>query len=77
MEPSLYERIGDEGILLLTTLFYDRVFSDDDEQWFMNIFSSSTKQEAIDNQVCVCVCVYVSVDIVANHHGHSFVRVIA
>ena len=57
MEPSLYERIGDEGILLLTTLFYDRVFSDDDEQWFMNIFSSSTKQEAIDNQVCVCVCV--------------------
>jgi truncated hemoglobin YjbI len=30
-------------------LFYDLVF-DDTEQWFLNIFSSSTRREAIDNQ---------------------------
>jgi len=33
----------------LSQLFYDRVF-DDTEQWFLNIFSSSTKQEAVENQ---------------------------
>jgi truncated hemoglobin YjbI len=33
----------------LSQLFYDRVF-DDTEKWFLNIFSSSTKQEAVENQ---------------------------
>ena len=50
MVPTLYDRIGDDGILRLTQRFYDKVF-EDDEAWFINIFSSSTKSEAIDNQV--------------------------
>jgi truncated hemoglobin YjbI len=50
LTPSIYQRLGDEGLLELTSLFYDRVFQDDQEAWFLNIFSSSTKQEAIDNQ---------------------------
>ncbi|KAG7366951.1 bacterial-like globin-domain containing protein [Nitzschia inconspicua] len=50
LSPSIYERLGEEGLLELSTLFYDRVFRDDRETWFLNIFSSSTKQQAIDNQ---------------------------
>ena len=50
LKPSLYERLGKEdGIKQLSTLFYDRIFSSE-QQWFLNIFSSSTKDEAIDNQ---------------------------
>mmetsp|Transcript_16151 Transcript_16151/g.28211 ORF Transcript_16151/g.28211 Transcript_16151/m.28211 type:complete len:177 (+) Transcript_16151:36-566(+) len=50
LEPSLFQRIGEEGFLELSTLFYDLVFDDTEHQWFLNIFSSSTKREAIDNQ---------------------------
>lgn len=49
LQPTLFERIGEDGFVELSTLFYDIVF-DDTEQWFLNIFSSSTKREAIDNQ---------------------------
>lgn len=55
LQPSLYERVGEEGLLKLSTLFYTRVFADKQSAWFLNIFSSSTKDEAIDNQ-------FVSVD---------------
>uniref|UniRef100_A0A7S2IK20 Globin n=1 Tax=Helicotheca tamesis TaxID=374047 RepID=A0A7S2IK20_9STRA len=51
LSPSIYERIGKEdGFLKLSRLFYDRVFDDEEAQWFLNIFSSSTKSEAIENQ---------------------------
>lgn len=49
--PSVYEQIGkEEGFQKLSQLFYDRVFLDKDATWFLNIFSSSTKEEAVDNQ---------------------------
>lgn len=52
LQPSIYERIGKEdGCRTLSELFYERVFNDTEAQWFLNIFSSSTKNEAIDNQV--------------------------
>lgn len=52
LNPSIYHRIGKEdGCRRLSELFYERVFDDTDAQWFLNIFSSSTKDEAIDNQV--------------------------
>jgi truncated hemoglobin YjbI len=51
LHPTLYERIGqEEGFERLSQIFYDRVFADKDATWFLNIFSSSTKQEAVDNQ---------------------------
>jgi truncated hemoglobin YjbI len=51
LNPSIYERIGQiDGFKDLSRLFYNRVFDDKDTVWFLNIFSSSTKQEAIDNQ---------------------------
>uniref|UniRef100_A0A7S2WRL1 Globin n=1 Tax=Eucampia antarctica TaxID=49252 RepID=A0A7S2WRL1_9STRA len=50
IKPSIYERIGDKGFMKLSELFYERVFNDDDAAWFLNIFSSSTKNEAVDNQ---------------------------
>jgi len=48
--PSVYERVGEEGLRRLSELFYERVFADKETAWFLNIFSSSTKDEAIDNQ---------------------------
>jgi len=49
---SLYGRIGGEdGCRELCELFYDRVFADAEAAWFRNIFASSTKNEAVDNQV--------------------------
>jgi truncated hemoglobin YjbI len=49
--PSIYERIGRaDGFERLSQLFYDRVFADKDATWFLNIFSSSTKAEAVENQ---------------------------
>jgi hemoglobin len=49
--PSIYERIGrEEGFERLSQIFYDRVFADKDATWFLNIFSSSTKAEAVENQ---------------------------
>mmetsp|Transcript_30138 Transcript_30138/g.63019 ORF Transcript_30138/g.63019 Transcript_30138/m.63019 type:complete len:209 (+) Transcript_30138:108-734(+) len=49
--PSLYERLGREsGTEELSRLFYERVFDDSENVWFLSIFASSTKAEAIDNQ---------------------------
>jgi truncated hemoglobin YjbI len=48
--PSIYERIGADGFERLSQNFYDRVFADKDATWFLNIFSSSTKAEAVENQ---------------------------
>lgn len=50
LEPSLYERLGQDGLRDLSARFYDRVFADKETAWFLNIFSSSTRAEAIENQ---------------------------
>jgi truncated hemoglobin YjbI len=50
LQPCIYERIGIDGIRHLSRLFYERVYSDHENQWFRNIFASSTKADAIDNQ---------------------------
>ncbi|KAL7455261.1 hypothetical protein ACHAWC_007470 [Mediolabrus comicus] len=51
LSPPLLTRInGPNGFQILSTLFYDRVFEDEENPWFLGIFASSTKSEAIDNQ---------------------------
>jgi len=50
LRPTLFERVGEDGFHELSQKFYDRVFADKEAAWFLNIFSSSTKQEAVDNQ---------------------------
>ena len=51
MMPSMFVRMGhEEGCQELSRLFYNHVFDDSEAIWFLNIFSSSTRQEAIDNQ---------------------------
>lgn len=51
LNPSMLERIGGpSGFHTLSTLFYNRVFADASHPWFLGIFASSTKDEAIDNQ---------------------------
>jgi truncated hemoglobin YjbI len=58
MQPSIYDRIGHAGFVELSTNFYHLVYDTDDEdfvatretKWFRDIFSSSTKMDAIENQ---------------------------
>jgi len=51
LSPPILQRIGGiDGVKQLSTNFYDRVFADTNEPWFLGIFASSTKAEAIDNQ---------------------------
>mmetsp|Transcript_11065 Transcript_11065/g.31807 ORF Transcript_11065/g.31807 Transcript_11065/m.31807 type:complete len:178 (-) Transcript_11065:162-695(-) len=51
LSPNLFHRLGGtDGWELLSTLFYDRVFADKSNPWFLNIFASSSKAEAIENQ---------------------------
>jgi len=50
LQPCIYERLGEAGLRQLSQLFYDRVFADHQNAWFLGIFSSSTRQEAIENQ---------------------------
>jgi len=50
LSPNLFERLGEDGWEQLSTLFYDRVFADKLNPWFLSIFASSSKAEAIENQ---------------------------
>jgi hemoglobin len=51
LTPPLLDRIGGpDGMRELSSRFYDRVFDDKSHPWFLGIFATSTKQEAIDNQ---------------------------
>jgi len=50
-QGKFLDRIGSEqGCRQLSQLFYDRVFADKLNPWFLQIFASSTKSEAVDNQ---------------------------
>ncbi|CAK9208240.1 unnamed protein product [Sphagnum jensenii] len=51
---NLYERLGFDTFVKLSTNFYTRVF-EDDQTWFRTIFSNSTKEEAIRNQYEFCI----------------------
>lgn len=51
LSPPLLTRVGgEEGFQKLATLFYNRVFNDKQNPWFLGIFASSTRSEAVDNQ---------------------------
>ena len=69
MEPSLYERIGHEGFVQLSTKFYDKVFDDTDSAWFLNIFSSSTKRDAIENQYTFLIQTFGGPDLYRQRKG--------
>lgn len=63
LEPSLFQLLGEKGFEELSTLFYDRVFGDTDSGWFLSIFASSSKAEAIENQVRIDYETEYSVDV--------------
>ncbi|CAH9126681.1 unnamed protein product [Cuscuta epithymum] len=48
-ETNLFQKLGLDTFVNLSTNFYTRVF-DDEEEWFRTIFASSTKEDAIRNQ---------------------------
>eukprot|EP00899_Mesostigma_viride_P027706 jgi/Mesvir1/811/Mv17401-RA.1 len=47
----LYHRFGQQALEQLSHEFYRRVFADEQEPWFRNIFSNVTRRDAIQNQV--------------------------
>eukprot|EP00246_Nothoceros_aenigmaticus_P009114 TRINITY_DN24437_c0_g1_i1.p1 TRINITY_DN24437_c0_g1~~TRINITY_DN24437_c0_g1_i1.p1 ORF type:complete len:160 (+),score=24.36 TRINITY_DN24437_c0_g1_i1:172-651(+) len=49
VDPSLYQKLGHDTFVKLSTNFYDRVYADDD-QAFRSIFAGSKKADAIQNQ---------------------------
>ena len=49
LRPSIYDRLGETGLQNLSAKFYDKVFADKDKA-FQSIFSSSTRNEAVENQ---------------------------
>ena len=49
LRPSIYDRLGEKGLQHLSETFYDKVFADQNKT-FLSIFSSSTRQEAVENQ---------------------------
>ena len=49
LHPSIYDRLGETGLQNLSATFYDKVFADKDKA-FQSIFSSSTRNEAVENQ---------------------------
>eukprot|EP01083_Nonionella_stella_P110983 325207_1 len=51
LTPPLLDRIGGVGgFHKQASLFYQKVFADKDNTWFLGIFATSTQAEAIDNQ---------------------------
>ncbi|KAK7309470.1 hypothetical protein RJT34_06223 [Clitoria ternatea] len=48
-DTNLFQKIGLQSFVNLSTNFYNRVY-DDEEEWFRLIFTSSEKENAIQNQ---------------------------
>ncbi|GAB4837366.1 Two-on-two hemoglobin-3 [Ancistrocladus abbreviatus] len=48
-ETNLFEKLGLQTFINLSTNFYNRVY-DDEEEWFRSIFANSKKEDAIQNQ---------------------------
>ncbi|CAK9182720.1 unnamed protein product [Ilex paraguariensis] len=48
-ETNLFEKLGLQTFINLSTNFYNRVY-DDEEEWFRSIFGNSRKEDAIQNQ---------------------------
>ncbi|KAK1306049.1 hypothetical protein QJS10_CPA10g00542 [Acorus calamus] len=46
---NLYQKLGLQTFIDLSTNFYNRVY-EDEEEWFRGIFAGSKKEEAIQNQ---------------------------
>ena len=49
-ETNLYKKLGEETFWKLSTIFYTKVFNDE-ELWFRNIFKNRNIEDAIQNQV--------------------------
>ncbi|XP_022854563.1 two-on-two hemoglobin-3-like [Olea europaea var. sylvestris] len=48
-QTNLYQKLGLQTFINLSTNFYNRVY-DDEEEWFRSIFANSRKEDAIQNQ---------------------------
>ncbi|XP_022754538.1 two-on-two hemoglobin-3-like [Durio zibethinus] len=49
-DSNLYQKLGLQTFINLSTNFYTRVYDDEEEEWFRSIFANSKKEEAIQNQ---------------------------
>lgn len=72
LEESVFDRLGFNGLRRLSELFYDAVYRE--EPWFLNIFSSSTRQEAIENFFCFLVQTFGGPDLYRQRKGSKYTR---
>ncbi|TYJ02277.1 hypothetical protein E1A91_A13G216700v1 [Gossypium mustelinum] len=49
-DTNMFQKLGLQIFINLSTNFYTRVYDDEEEEWFRSIFSNSKKEEAIQNQ---------------------------
>nr|VDD48231.1 unnamed protein product [Brassica oleracea] len=49
-ESNLFEKLGLQSFINLSTNFYTRVYDDEEEEWFRSMFANSKKEDAIQNQ---------------------------
>ncbi|XVE97531.1 hypothetical protein REPUB_Repub03eG0027400 [Reevesia pubescens] len=49
-DTNLFQKLGLQTFINLSTNFYTRVYDDEEEEWFRSIFANSKKEEAIQNQ---------------------------
>ncbi|CAN0907056.1 Two-on-two hemoglobin-3 [Linum grandiflorum] len=49
-QTNLFQKLGLQTFIDLSTNFYNRVYDDKEEEWFRSIFANSKKDEAIQNQ---------------------------
>ncbi|KAL9247892.1 hypothetical protein vseg_021272 [Gypsophila vaccaria] len=49
-DTNLFQKLGLQTFINLSTNFYTRVYDDEEQEWFRSIFANSTKEDAIQNQ---------------------------
>jgi len=69
---TLYDQLGSETIIKLSTAFYTRVY--DDEEWFKSIFPKNGMQAAIRNQYEFFIQRFGGPPIYSQRKGHPALR---
>lgn len=67
--PNLYELLGHDFFVSLSTNFYRRVYADP-EDWFRNIFSTSKEEDAVQNQYEFFIQRFGGPDLYSERKGH-------
>eukprot|EP01095_Lingulamoeba_sp_RSL-Kostka_P012849 TRINITY_DN5178_c0_g1_i2.p1 TRINITY_DN5178_c0_g1~~TRINITY_DN5178_c0_g1_i2.p1 ORF type:complete len:150 (+),score=46.30 TRINITY_DN5178_c0_g1_i2:142-591(+) len=76
-EKNYYEVLGQEKIIELSTAFYNRVYDDDDEEFYSNFrefFNKSPKEQSIQNQYEFFIQRFGGPPLYSKRKGHPALR---